>query len=130
MNLNDLLDTEVRIAVRHRDIGTNTGARCFTCNHWFPAELLQVGHFVRRRHNSVRWLLKNNHCQCNTCNVVKDGNEKEYEKALDAKYGEGFAEQLRIEGHKRSTLTRYDKIQILKDLREKNKQNKRLIDML
>lgn len=124
------LDEQFRIAIRHRDLGGNTGARCFTCNHWTPAHALQVGHFVGRTHLKLRWDFVNCHLQCTHCNVVRHGNLDAYAKALDAKYGQGTADMLRLESRFTYKMTRSEKEDLLIKLKERNKQNKRLIDLL
>lgn len=130
MNLIQQLDHHFRIAIRHRDLGNNSGAMCFTCCKWTPAHALQVGHFVGRTHNKLRWDFVNCHLQCNHCNVVRHGNLDAYEKALDAKYGNGTAEMLKLESRFTFKMTKPEKQELLLKLKERNKQNKRLIDLL
>jgi len=79
--------------VRRRD-AINSYVRCCTCktpNHW---KNMHCGHYKSRKHLSTRWSEQNTGPQCVTCNIYGDGKEKEFSLYLDAKYGEGTAEQM------------------------------------
>lgn len=53
--------------------------RCFTCNHPFRVEDLDCGHFLSRRHHSIRWNEQNAFPQCRECNRIFDGRADVYE---------------------------------------------------
>lgn len=85
--------------VRIRD-----GGKCITCGVKKPISQMQAGHFI---HNSDKgnkvlggnllWYdLRNLNCQCMQCNHFKSGNLGKYAEALEAKYGHGILQELRV----------------------------------
>lgn len=95
------------ILVRMRDADRNGIADCITCGVKKHYKELQCGHFVSRRVNSLRYDEENTNAQCVGCNMFKSGEQYQYSKALDMKYGDGTAERLwaqRFDTHKFSKL--------------------------
>lgn len=62
------LDTVFSIWIRTRDDG-----RCFTCGKQGEIKEMQAGHYVSRKHLSLRWDERNVNCQCAGCNIFKHG---------------------------------------------------------
>jgi 5-methylcytosine-specific restriction endonuclease McrA len=62
--------------------------RCISCRRLLPLNVAQVGHYISRRYESVRWDLKNINLQCASCNKWQSGNPIEYRKALVEMHGE------------------------------------------
>lgn len=56
--------------------------RCITCNYPFPIDELDCGHFISRKHLSVRWDERNAFPQCVECNRLMMGREDIYEAYL------------------------------------------------
>lgn len=81
---------------------------CFTCNKIDYYKKLQNGHFQSRRHTSTRWDLKNCQVQCVKCNMFNQGEQFKFGLYLDAKYGEGTAEELEIISKQTMKLTRVE----------------------
>ena len=103
-------------------------AQCFTCNkvsHYKSG--MQNGHFQSRKHLATRWHTKNCQVQCVGCNMFKAGEQYKFAINLDAKYGEGTAQELEFlarQIHKMSRVDYEEKISYYKDLVEKLKKEK------
>ena len=102
--------------------------QCFTCNkvsHYKSG--MQNGHFQSRKHLSTRWDLKNCQVQCVGCNMFKAGEQYKFSLNLDAKYGEGTAEELELLARTIMKFSRIDyeeKISYYKAAVEKLKKEK------
>ena len=102
--------------------------QCFTCNkvsHYKSG--MQNGHFQSRKHLATRWDSKNCQVQCVGCNMFKAGEQYKFAINLDAKYGEGTAEELELTARTIMKVSRIDyeeKIGYYKDLVEKLKKEK------
>ena len=102
--------------------------QCFTCNkvsHYKSG--MQNGHFQSRKHLSTRWSETNCQVQCVGCNMFKAGEQYKFAINLDAKYGEGTAEELELLARtimKVSRIDYEDKISYYKDLVDKLKKDK------
>lgn len=66
---------------------------------------MNAGHYISRRHHSVRWDIRNVHAQCAGCNCFKHGSLDEYALALQLKYGEGILKELNTLKHKEKRFT-------------------------
>ena len=98
-------------------------ATCFTCgkvDHW---KKLQNGHFQSRKHYSTRWDEKNCQVQCAGCNVFRYGEQYKFSVNLDAKYGEGTAEDLSIKAQQIVKISNFE-------LEEMIKKYKSLVDSM
>ena len=110
--------------VRYRDGEFKRGqwlVECITCGVEKPIAQMQLGHFVSRRVNALRYDEENCNAQCTGCNMFKQGEQYLYAKALDLKYGDGKAEELmsrRFETHK---LTIPELEEIMHDAKEQIK---------
>tara|TARA_R110001583_G_scaffold160975_2_gene312906 strand:+ start:1315 stop:1719 length:405 start_codon:yes stop_codon:yes gene_type:complete len=83
--------------------------QCFTCNkvsHYKKG--MQNGHFQSRKHLATRWDEENCQVQCVGCNMFKAGEQYKFGLNLDAKYGEGKAEELEFLARTTMKFTRYD----------------------
>ena len=88
---------------------------------------MQNGHFQSRKHLSTRWSETNCQVQCVGCNMFKAGEQYKFAINLDAKYGEGTAEELELLARtimKVSRIDYEDKISYYKDLVDKLKKDK------
>ena len=79
--------------VRLRDSQDGYG-NCITCGRNYHYKQAQAGHFVSRRCNLLRYDEQNVNLQCFACNVMEHGDQYNYAKQLDLKYGNGTAEKL------------------------------------
>lgn len=82
----------VFIRLNHADEFGNV--KCVTCGKVMRWESAHAGHFVRRRHFSVRWDERNVHPQCVHCNTFLDGNEGEYARFILDTYGRETLDEL------------------------------------
>ena len=88
------LDTLCRQILLIRDLCHGDLFRCISCRQFLPINVAQVGHYISRRYESVRWDLQNIHLQCASCNKWLNGNPVEYRKSLVAMYGVQEVERL------------------------------------
>lgn len=84
--------------VRLRD-SVNGYGNCITCQRSYHWKQAQAGHFVSRSCNYLRFNDENVNFQCVGCNMFKGGDQYEYAKQLDLKYGSGTAEKLHSQRH-------------------------------
>ena len=116
------LDTIFSQYIRLKN-SVNEKATCFTCgkvDHW---KKLQNGHFQSRKHYSTRWDEVNCKVQCAGCNVFKYGEQYKFSVNLDAKYGEGTAEDLSIKAQQIVKISNFE-------LEEMIKKYKSLVDSM
>ena len=116
------LDTIFSQYIRLKN-SVNEKATCFTCgkvDHW---KKLQNGHFQSRKHYSTRWDEVNCQVQCAGCNVFKYGEQYKFSVNLDAKYGEGTAEDLSIKSQQIVKISNFE-------LEEMIKKYKSLVDSM
>ena len=89
------LDKWFSLYIRLRE-ATDTGlCQCFTCGKVDHYKSMQCGHFQSRRFLSTRWNEDGNcEVQCQKCNIWEQGQQYKFGLHIDAKYGEGTAEEL------------------------------------
>ena len=68
--------------------------KCVTCGVRRPWKELQCGHFISRRHASVRFDSRNVAPQCAKCNVFRYGEQYLFGKYVNDTYGVGTADEL------------------------------------
>lgn len=68
--------------------------KCVTCNKSDEIKNMQNGHYVSRRFHATRWLDKNCHPQCYSCNVGLGGNYAHYTRFMINTYGAGVVDEL------------------------------------
>ena len=121
------LDTIFSLYIRLRESEEGL-VQCFTCNkvsHYKSG--MQNGHFQSRKHLSTRWDLKNCQVQCVGCNMFKAGEQYKFAINLDAKYGEGTAQELQFLSRTIMKVSRIDyeeKISYYKEAVNKLKKEK------
>ena len=82
--------------VRLRDADSNGMIRCITSGrivHWKDAD---AGHFISRKHASTKFDEQNVHAQSRHSNRFEYGQQFEYSKAIDLKYGPGTSDRLLV----------------------------------
>ena len=85
--------------IRLRDADDRGFIRCISCDkivHWKQSD---CGHYISRKHNSLRYDEINCNAQCVECNRMKDGNDKNYRIGLIKKYGIECVESIEIKKH-------------------------------
>lgn len=103
--------------VRLRDSIDGYG-QCITCERTYHWKQAQAGHFVSRSCNLLRYDDENVNLQCVGCNMFKSGDQYQYAKNLDLKYGDGTAEKLHGQRNISHKLTKEELETIIKDSKE------------
>lgn len=67
--------------------------QCVTCGKVHPCNKQTGGHFIVRGCYPLRWDEKNVHCQCNGCNMFRNGAYIEYSQWFIDKYGKDTFDQ-------------------------------------
>ena len=103
------LDTIFSLFIRLRESNEFGMVQCFTCGcvkHYKKG--MQNGHFQSRSFLSTRFDEVNCQPQCVGCNMYKQGEQYKFALALDAKYGEGTAQELQFLSKQTIKFTRVD----------------------
>ena len=88
------LDKWFSLYIRLRE-ATDTGlCQCFTCGKVAHYKSMQCGHFQSRRFLPTRFDEENCQVQCQKCNIWEQGQQYKFGLHIDAKYGEGTAQEL------------------------------------
>lgn len=114
-------DKHFSLYIRLRDSDEFGVGDCITCGDKKHYKQMQCGHFVSRKTNALRYDEENCNLQCVGCNMFKAGEQYQYSKALDIKYGEGTADRLfaqRFDSHK---FTREELEEVIHDSKEQCK---------
>tara|TARA_R110002126_G_scaffold1720_3_gene10321 strand:+ start:147 stop:563 length:417 start_codon:yes stop_codon:yes gene_type:complete len=92
------LDTIFSIFIRIRESNEYGMCQCFTCGKvgHYKTGGMQNGHFQSRKHMATRFHEDNCQVQCVACNMFRQGEQFKFGINLDAKYGEGTAEELQF----------------------------------
>ena len=123
------LDKWFSLYIRLRD-SENGLCQCTTCgkvSHYKQG--MQNGHFQSRRFMATRYDDKNCQPQCVACNMFRGGEQYRFALAIDAKYGEGTAEELQYKARQIQKFSRVDyedKISYYKDAVKNLKIEKRI----
>tara|TARA_R110000764_G_scaffold81725_1_gene161620 strand:+ start:313 stop:720 length:408 start_codon:yes stop_codon:yes gene_type:complete len=122
------LDKYFSLFIRLRDATDEGLCQCFTCGKVDHYKRMQNGHFQSRRFMATRFSEDGNcEVQCQKCNIWEQGMQYRFALNLDAKYGEGTAEELETLARTIVKFTRVDyeeKIGYYKDLVENLKNDK------
>ncbi len=82
--------------IRLRDADENGMVKCISCGkvqHWKDVD---CGHFVNRKHMSVRFSEVNTAAQCRACNRFDEGNIWNFAKGLEKRYGDGIIDRIML----------------------------------
>jgi hypothetical protein len=93
--LKELVWVEFSKYIRYRETDFQGNANCVTCKRKYHWKLLQAGHFVPGRRNSILYDERNCHAQCYGCNVGKHGDLLNYIDFMKERYGEEVIKELR-----------------------------------
>lgn len=88
MNYKDKLDRIFSQYIRLRDADNKGYIRCISCGKivfWKDAD---NGHFINRKHMSLRFSETNCNAQCRACNRFSEGNMTGYNLGMIKKYGQ------------------------------------------
>lgn len=82
------LDNVFSMFIRLRDMLPGGAFKCISCGRVLPFDQADCGHYINRKHMSLRFSEKNCNAQCRSCNRFDEGNIQGYRRGLIAKYGE------------------------------------------
>jgi len=121
------LDKWFSLYIRLRDADYLGFTKCFTSGRYYHYKSIQAGHFMSRKCLSTRYCETNVQPQSVADNIFAQGRQYQFGKELDAKYGEGTAQELQYQSRHTLKLTRADyeeKISYYKEAVEKLKKEK------
>ena len=122
------LDALCRKILLIRDQYSNNTFQCISCRRLLPLNCAQVGHYLSRRYEAVRWDLRNINLQCVWCNKWQSGNQIEYRKSLLEKYGEEIIEKIERDYRISPGYSVFDLSQMVKEYQRIFKQFKEVMD--
>lgn len=102
------LDNVFSMFIRLRDSNANGTFRCISCGRILPFEQADCGHYINRKHMSLRFSEKNCNAQCRSCNRFDEGNIQGYRRGLIAKYGESTVILLEAMKNETNKLSEFD----------------------
>ena len=82
--------------IRLRDTNEQGWGQCISCGKIVFWGKAHAGHFINRRHMSLRYSEMNVNLQCVACNTFNEGNAAGYALGLTKKHGEDVIKQLMI----------------------------------
>jgi len=117
------LDKVFSIFIRTRDLDENGQATCFTCLVKKPWKQMHAGHFQSRSKLNTRFNPVNVQVQCPRCNLWSQGEQYQFGINLDKRYGEGTAENLRIESERTGRISEAEYKELINYYKEAAKNN-------
>ena len=82
--------------IRLRDTDENGYGKCCSCGKIVHYKDADAGHFINRKHKSVRFSEQNVNLQCRACNRFDEGAIPEYYNFMVKKYGQDVIDKLLI----------------------------------
>lgn len=101
---------------------------CISCGklvHWKQAD---CGHFVNRKHMSLRFSEKNCNGQCRHCNRFDESNLLGYSRGLQKKFGPTILEELSIAKNKVNKISDFEARILIEHYKGEVKKLKQLKD--
>lgn len=102
------LDKWFSLYIRLRYANELGFTKCFTSGRSYHYKSIHAGHFMSRRCLSTRWCELNVQAQSAADNLFGQGKQYQFGLNLDAKYGEGTAEDLQIKSKQIQKFSRID----------------------
>jgi len=102
------LDKWFSLYIRLRESNEYGMVQCFTSGRVYHYKSIHAGHFMSRKSLSTRWDETNVQPQSAADNLFGQGEQYKFGLALDAKYGEGTAEELQFKSRQIKKFTRVD----------------------
>jgi hypothetical protein len=112
------LDTIFSQYIRLSNADNNGYCTCVTCNKTFHWKEIQAGHFMSRKHYSIRWDERNVKPQCVACNVYRAGEQYKYSLYL----GKELSDVLYLQSKEIVKFTNYELENMINDYSEKLKK--------
>ena len=104
--------------IRLSNADNNGYCTCVTCNKTFHWKEIQAGHFMSRKHYSIRWSEENVKPQCVACNVYRAGEQYKYSLFL----GSEVANVLYLQSKEIVKFTNYELEDMINDYSDKLKK--------
>lgn len=102
------LDRIFSTYIRLKGANENGICRCISCGNRDRWQDMDAGHFINRKHLSLRWSERNVHAQCRKCNRFDEGNVIGYTKAMIKKYGIEILDELEVKKFTPYNPARFD----------------------
>ena len=102
------LDKWFSLYIRLRDATDEGLVQCFTSGRVYHYKNIHAGHFMSRKCLSTRFCEVNVQAQSIGDNLFGQGEQYKFGLNLDAKYGEGTAEELQFKARQTIKLSRID----------------------
>ena len=112
------LDVVFSQYIRLSNADNNGYCTCITCNKKFHWKEIQAGHFMSRKHYSIRWDERNVKPQCVACNVYRAGEQYKYSLYL----GNNLSKTLLEESRELRKFTNIELEEIISDYNERVKK--------
>lgn len=107
MNLKKL-DKIFSFYIRLRDVDSSGYGQCCTSGQRLHYKDGHCGHFMSRRHLSTRWDEKNCALQSVADNIFNQGNQYQFARFIDKKYGPGTADKLLVKSRQTSKISQFE----------------------
>lgn len=110
--------------IRRRDSRNGYG-KCISCGkivHWKDAD---AGHFVNRKHMSLRYDEKNVNLQCRACNRFDEGNMLGYSVGIVKKYGSDVLDYLAAKKRNSCKISPVTYVEMIKHYQDKINASKK-----
>ena len=123
------LDKWFSLYIRLRECNEYGMVQCFTSGRVYHYKKIHAGHFMSRKHLATRWCETNVQPQSAADNLFGQGEQFRFGLNLDAKYGDGTAEQLQYKSRLTIKFSRTEieeKISYYKSLVNKIKEQKQI----
>jgi len=117
-----LLDNVFSQFIRLSQTDNNGYGKCISCNKIKSYSDLDCGHYVNRKHMSLRYSEINSNIQCISCNRFDEGNSIGYTLGLTKKYGTGIIDKLIISKYSQNKFTEFELIELIRHYRKLNKK--------
>ena len=102
------LDKWFSLYIRLREATDEGMVQCFTSGRIYHYKQMHAGHFMSRRYLATRFCEINVQAQTPADNLFGQGEQYKFGLNLDAKYGEGTAEELQYKARQTVKLSRVD----------------------
>ena len=123
------LDKWFSLYIRLRDSNEYGMVQCFTSGRVYHYKSMHAGHFMSRKRLATRWCETNVQPQSPADNLFGQGEQYRFGLHLDAKYGEGTAEEIQFKSRNTLKMSRADyeeKISYYKEIVKNLKKEKEL----
>jgi len=112
------LDVVFSQYIRLSNADKNGYCTCVTCSKNFHWKEIQAGHFMSRKHYSIRWDERNVKPQCVACNVYRAGEQYKYSLYL----GNNLSQKLLKESRELRKFTNIELEEMISDYSDRLKK--------